>query len=195
MEFIRLAEHRPAIIQLKAKVKADCSPLELYAALDKKCAYLLESVEKEKKHARFSFVGAEPDAVVTIKDRIVSFDYPKRTNLVDFIESSLSKVCDLENEGLLKAGFDTMDAIRAAFCANGVKFIGNSFDRQTFLGGAIGYCAYDIVYDFWLEIPHKKSVTPDTQFALTTRTVVFDHLTGETFIIMTPFVRRKPCRQ
>jgi len=187
-EFIRLAEQSPAIIQLKAKVKADCSPLELYAALDKKCAYLLESVEKEKKHARFSFVGAEPDAVVTIKDRIVSLDYMHRTNLLGFIESSLSKVCDLENGGKLKAGFDTMDAIRAAFCANGVKFIGDSFDRQTFLGGAIGYCAYDMVYDCWLEISPKKSVTPDAQFALTTRTIVFDHLTGETFIIMTPFV-------
>jgi anthranilate synthase component 1 len=81
-----------------------------------------------------------------------------------------------------------MDAIRAAFCANGVKFIGKSFDRQTFLGGAIGYCAYDMVYDCWLGINPKKSVTPDAQFALTTRTVVFDHLTEETFIIMTPFV-------
>jgi anthranilate synthase component 1 len=188
MEFIRLADKGQAIIQLKAKVKAECSPLELYSALDKKCAYLLESVEKEKKHARFSFVGAEPDAIVTIKDRIVSLDYPHRTNLVGFIESSLSKVCDLNNGGKLKACFDTMDAIRAAFCANGVKFIGKSFDRQTFLGGAIGYCAYDMVYDCWLGINPKKSVTPDAQFALTTRTVVFDHLTEETFIIMTPFV-------
>ena len=127
-EFIRLAEKRPSIIQLKAKVKADCTPLELYAALDKKCAYLLESVEKEKKHARFSFVGTEPDAVVTIKDRIVSLHHPQRTNLVDFIESSLLRVCDLDNGGKLKPGYDTMDAIRAAFCANGVKFIGQGFE-------------------------------------------------------------------
>ncbi|MDL5502815.1 MAG: anthranilate synthase component I, partial [Candidatus Methanoperedens sp.] len=67
-DFIHLAEDRPVIIQLKAKVNADCSPLELYASLDKKCAYLLESVEKEKKHARFSFVGAQPDTVVTVKN-------------------------------------------------------------------------------------------------------------------------------
>jgi anthranilate synthase component 1 len=187
-EFMQLAVDRPAIIQLKAKVNVDCSPLELYAALDKKCAYLLESVEKEKKHARFSFVGSEPDAVVTIKDRLVSIEYPKRTNLVNFIESSLLKVCDMDKGRKLKAGYDTMDAIRAAFCAHGIKFIGKSFDRQTFLGGAIGYCAYDMVYDCWLDIPAKKSVTPDAQFALTTKTVVFDHLTGETFIIMTPFV-------
>ena len=94
-EFIRLAKDRPAIIQLKASVKADCSPLELYASLDKKCAYLLESVEKEKKHARFSFVGSEPDAIVTIKNRMLSLDYPHMTNLTGLIGDSLSKICDI----------------------------------------------------------------------------------------------------
>jgi anthranilate synthase component 1 len=92
------------------------------------------------------------------------------------------------NEGKIKDGFDTMDALRSAFAASSVKFIGRGFDRQTFLGGAIGFCAYDMVYDCWLDIPAKKSPTPDAQFALTTRTVVFDHLTDETYIVMTPFV-------
>ena len=58
---------------------------------------------------------------------------------------------------MLIAGFDTMDAIRNAFAMTGVKFIGNGFDRQTFLGGAIGYCAYDMVYDCWLDIIAKKA--------------------------------------
>jgi len=89
---------------------------------------------------------------------------------------------------MLISGFDTMDAIRNAFAMTEVKFIGKGFDRQTFLGGAIGYCAYDMVYDCWLDIPAKKSKTPDAQFALTTKTVVFDHLTEKTYIVMTPFV-------
>jgi len=202
-EFISLAEEKPVIIQLMAAVKTSCTPLDLYASLDKKCAYLLESVEKEKRHARFSFVGAEPDAVVTVKDRILSLDYPKRTGLIEFIESSLSKVCEFKTsekrmtglpslgdgkEGTLRAGFDTMDAIRMAFAATGVKFIGSGFDRQTFLGGAIGFCAYDMVYDCWLDIPAKKSHIPDAQFALTIKTVVFDHLTENTYVVLTPFV-------
>src|SRR4030042_304248 len=95
-EFISLAEEKPVIIQLMAAVKTSCTPLDLYSSLDKKCAYLLESVEKEKRHARFSFVGAEPAAVVTVKDRILSLDYPKRTGLIEFIESSLSKVCEFK---------------------------------------------------------------------------------------------------
>ena len=88
----------------------------------------------------------------------------------------------------IRSGFDTMDAIRSAFSASGLKFKGIGFDRQTFLGGAIGYCSYDMVYDCWLDIPQKKSQTPDAQFALTTKTVVFDHLTNETFIVITPFI-------
>ncbi len=204
-EFQNLAEARPVIVQLMAKVETSCSPLDLYASMDKKCAYLLESVEKEKRHARFSFVGAEPDAVVTVKDRIVTLDYNQRTGLIDLIEASLSRVCDFdiqdkkeqksagimksEKTGEIKDGFDTMDAIRSAFAASGVKFIGRGFDRQTFLGGAIGFCAYDMVYDCWLDIPARKSLTPDAQFAITTKTVVFDHLTDEAYIVMTPFVR------
>ena len=191
-EFVRLSEEKPVIIQLLAKVKTDCTPLDLYASLDKNCAYLLESVEKEKRHARFSFVGADPDAVVTVKNRMLTLDYTHRTNLIKFIEASLSKVCDLKQgrEGRIRAGFDTMDALRSAFAASDVKYIGKGFDRQTFLGGAIGFCAYDMVYDCWLDIGAKKSQTPDAQFALTTKTVVFDHLTEETYVAMTPFVLR-----
>ncbi|MGB8216138.1 MAG: anthranilate synthase component I [Candidatus Methanoperedens sp.] len=192
-DFISLAEEKPVIIQLMAKVQTGCTPLDLYAAMDKKCAYLLESVEKEKKHARFSFVGALPDAVITIKNRLLTLDYTHRTNLIKLIESSLSEVCNSGKgrDRKLKAGFDTMDAIRAAFAASNVKFIGKGFDRQTFLGGAIGFCAYDMVYDCWLDIPQKKSNTPDAQFALTTKTVVFDHMTNETYIVVTPFVMKE----
>lgn len=189
-EFIDLSGERPVIIQLKARVDAICSPLDFYASLDKNCAYLLESVEKEKKHARFSFVGADPDAIITVKDRMVSLDYISKTNLTSSIEASLSRICEFNNEGkgFLKSGFDTMDALRSAFSASGIKFIGKGFDRQTFLGGVIGFCAYDMVYDCWLDIPPKKSLIPDAQFAITTKTVVFDHLTNETFIVITPFI-------
>ncbi|MCZ7396683.1 MAG: anthranilate synthase component I [Candidatus Methanoperedens sp.] len=188
-DFIQLAEEKPVIIQLMAKVKTARSPLDLYASLDKKCAYLLESVEKEKRHARFSFVGTEPDGVVTIKNRMLRLDYTKRTNLIGFIEASLSKVCEMNNDvPVIKEGFDTMDALRSAFAASDIKFVGRGFDRQVFLGGAIGFCAYDMVYDCWLDIEAKKSLAPDAQFALTTKTVVFDHLTDETYIVMTPFV-------
>ena len=60
----------------------------------------------------------------------------------------------------------------------------HTLDDLTALGAvALGACIIEkhITID-------KNLDTPDAQFALTTKTVVFDHLTGETYIAMTPFV-------
>ncbi len=189
-EFLRLAQEKPVMIQLMAKLKTNCSPLEVYASLNKKYSYLLESVEKEQRHARFSFVGAEPDAIVTVKNRKVTLDYPHNNSMVKYIENSLSSICDAD--GRIKAGFDTLDALRAALVTSEVKFIGRGFERQAFLGGAIGFCAYDMVYDCWLDLPPKKSSTPDAQFAITTKSIVFDHLTDNIYVVITPFVEKDP---
>ncbi|MBN2487977.1 MAG: anthranilate synthase component I [Methanosarcinaceae archaeon] len=203
----------PALVQLMAKVRAGCSPLELYAVLQQaRYSYLLESVEKEKRHARFSFVGADPDVVVSIKDRVLTLDFPadspkepgscpgsspNGSGLADYIRSKIAPVCTVEaaGDGVLRArineGIDVLDAFRAVFpTANGTVLLNQKrFDRQTFLGGAIGYNGYDIVYDSWLDIEKElESGVPDMQFALTTRTFVFDHLTDDTYIVVTPFV-------
>jgi len=191
-----------ALVQLMATVRSDCSPLQLYAALQHtRYSYLLESVEKEKRHARFSFVGADPDVVVTIKDRTLILDYAKGSGpnpgLMDHIHSQLKSVCTVElfENGVLRAqineGINVLDAFRAVFpTANGTVLLNQKrFDRQTFLGGAIGYNGYDIVYDCWLDIKKRfRSDTPDMQFALTTKTFVFDHLTDDIHIVVTPFV-------
>ena len=199
----------PALVQLMAKVKDECSPLDLYAVLQQaRYSYLLESVEKEKRHARFSFVGADPDLVVSIKDRVLTLDFPTdstkkpgssptKSELVDYIRSKIAPICTVEaaEKGVLHArineGVDVLDAFRAVFpTANGTLLLNQKrFDRQTFLGGAIGYNGYDIVYDSWLNIEKElESGIPDMQFALTTRTFVFDHLTDDTYIVVTPFV-------
>ncbi|MDF1556788.1 MAG: anthranilate synthase component I [ANME-2 cluster archaeon] len=204
-EFCNLAkENRPAIIQLSTKTSARCTPFELYLALQEhnggacKYSYLLESVEKEQRHARFSFVGADPDAVVTVKDRVVTLEYPVLTPLIKHVSKNLGSVCEARKEkdhknyvtGPIKQGFDTLDAIRAAFPAKGAEFLNSTtFDRQTFLGGIIGFNSYDLVHDCWLD---KRSAHmsdyPDAQFALVSRTVVFDHLTDIIHVVITPFI-------
>jgi anthranilate synthase component 1 len=116
---------------------------------------------------------------------------------VDYIRSRLESSCTVESTdpGVLRTrineGTDVLDAFRAVFpTANGTHLLNQKrFDRQTFLGGAIGYNGYDIVYDCWLDIEKElESGIPDMQFALTTKTFVFDHLTGEAHIVVTPFV-------
>ena len=63
------------------------------------------------------------------------------------------------------------------------------FDRQTFLGGAIGYTAYDAIYDSWLGVEKGfESEIPELQYLLVSKTFVFDHLTDEIYIAVTPLV-------
>ncbi|MBW6470814.1 MAG: anthranilate synthase component I [Methanosarcinaceae archaeon] len=188
----------PVLVQLMAKVSTECSPLQLYTTMQNvDCSYMLESVEKEKRHARFSFVGSDPDLIVSIKDRDLTLTYPENSKLVNYIRSKIGSLCVIESDdpGVLRTrineGTDVLDAFRAVFpTANGTNLLNQKrFDRQTFLGGAIGYNGYDIVYDCWLDIENElESGIPDMQFALTTKTFVFDHLTGETYIVVTPFV-------
>ena len=180
----------PAIVQLTAKTEAKCTPLDLYASLrthNPEYSYLLESVEKEKHHARFSFVGSDPDAVVTVRDRRITFECRSETPLTRHIASNLSEICD-DDDGEIRPEYDVPDALKPIIPAAGF-LRGKTFDRQVFLGGAIGYYGYDIVYDCWLDIKRRKSAaTPDAQFLITSHTFVFDHLTGEIYIVLTPFI-------
>lgn len=179
----------PAIIQLVVKTTARCTPIDLYTVLrseSPKYSYLLESVEKEKHHARFSFVGSDPDAVITVSGRNISLQYERSTPLIEQIEAELS---DMHESSVIRPEYDVLDALKPIIPS--VPYIcTKTFDRQVFSGGAIGYYGYGIVYDCWLDIrPRYHATTPDAQFMLITRTVVFDHLTGEVYIILTPFLQ------
>ncbi len=216
-EFEKLVSglEKPAIVQLLAKVDDSArtrylTPLQLYRTLrtlesdvgasgDRGYSYLLESVEKEKTKARYSFVGSAPDAVLTIKDREISVELlnPKASGLFEQIRKETMDVCKpLEaGENIIRAavpaGKDLFDALRLAFpTADGVGLLNaQRFDRQTFLGGAIGFTAYDAVYDSWVEVEKGfESDVPELQYLLVSGTFVFDHLTGDIYIALTPFV-------
>lgn len=88
-------------------------------------------------------------------------------------------------------GKDSFDALRLVFPpVNGIEFLNEKrFERQTFLGGAIGYTAYDAVYDSWLGADKGfESEIPELQYLLVTKSYVFDHLTEEVYIVITPFI-------
>ncbi len=178
----------PAIPQLAAKMTARCTPVDLYTVLrsqSPKYSYLLESVEKEKQHARFSFVGSDPDAVITVSGRNISLKYETPTPLIEQIEANLS---DMLDGGVIRPEYDILDALKPIIPK--VHHIRTkNFDRQVFSGGAIGYHGYDIVYDCWLDIaPRHRMTTPDAQFMIVSHTMVFDHLSDELYIMLTPYV-------
>jgi len=217
-EFKELASgiSQPGFIQLLARIDAvTCSPLELYRNLRASgtsgYSYLLESVEKQASRARYSFVGNDPDAVIEISDRKISLELlnPKASPFFEEIRSKIKEGCgpepveeknpEPENSELkhvkftapIPHGKDAFDALRLAFPpANGMGLLNaQRFDRQTFLGGAIGYTAYDAIYDSWLGVEKGfESETPELQYLLVSKTFVFDHLTEEIYIAITPFV-------
>ena len=65
----------PIFVDVTNKVSVD-APLSLYMALrGRRYPYLLESVEKSGQKARFSFVGADPSAMITVKNRYLTMEF------------------------------------------------------------------------------------------------------------------------
>jgi len=207
---------RPAVARVTATLEVDTEPLSAYAALDDRSdhTFLLESAEKvassdpagafsagrqqngpdpssdADRHARFSFVGYDPEALVSV--------YPDRTELnrfgdaarfLDGIEGPAGAETGVNGDGLA-AEADTLDRLRLAL--PDVQRVGfDSGDRQRLDGGLVGFLAYDAVYDLWLEevgVERPEPVVPDAQFVLTTRTLAFDDREGTVELVCTPIL-------
>jgi len=193
----RAAGERPAVVRVGADLDADVEPLSAYAALTGRTTdatageytFLLESAEKvassdpdgafapttEERHARFSFVGYDPEAVVTVA--------PDGTDI---------EVLNERYAGLLSPnGGDTLDTLRAALPEVDLRGFPES-ERQHLEGGLVGFLSYDAVYDLWLDevgLERPDSRFPDAQFVLTTKTVAFDHADGSVSLVFTPVLR------
>ena len=191
----------PAVAHFAIGLDAGTTPLSAYAALDDRSDYgfLLESAEKTPssdpegaftsgesgdRHARYSFVGYDPEAVVSVTGSDVT---------VEELGGAAGKlVADRvsEKQGFSNDGADVLDALRTALPdLDRVGF--PSVDRQYLDGGLVGFLAYDAVYDLWLDevgVDRPDPVVPDAEFVLTTRTVAFDHVEDTVDIVFTPVV-------
>ena len=177
----------PVYVDVTDKVSVD-APLSLYLALrSRRYPYLLESVEKSGQKARFSFVGADPSAVVTVKNRLLHMEF--FSGGMEPIEERLSGYVEMEKKGSIlqgpiKKGYDLFDALRAAIpCSRGMP---NRFGRQVFTGGGIGYLAYDLVKERLGRI--STSDAPDARFCLAESTFIFDHLTRKVYFTIAPIL-------
>ena len=202
-EFVELAAdaEKPVVVRASASLGADVTPLAAYATLvgDGPYGFLLESGEKvassdpdgaftadgdADKHARYSFVGYDPEAIISV--------HPDRTDVTrlgpaaEFIGTG-----DGDDDGALgPAAGDAIDRIRAAFPDVRLRGFPDT-DRQILSGGFVGFLAYEAVYDLWLEevgVDRPETEFPDAEFALTTRTVVFDDKEGTVELVCTPVV-------
>ena len=194
-EFVALAEYagQPAVVRTTVGLDMDVEPLAAYAALaDASSAahtFLLESGEKlassdpdgafapaeEERHARYSFVGYDPAAAITLD--------PDGTE-IDVFDSRYADLVD-PGEG------DVLDRLRSAL--PGVERVNfPATGRQQLDGGLVGFLAYDAVYDLQLDevgVDRPDSQVPDAQFVLTTKTLAFDHAADAVSLVCTPLVR------
>ncbi|WP_049935987.1 anthranilate synthase component I [Haloplanus natans] len=188
----------PVIAHLAVTLDVESTPLSAYAALDDDSDYgfLLESAEKTPssdpegaftadgegadRHARYSFVGYDPEAVVSV------------TGSETTVESLGGPAANLvaEAAGTVDPDADVLDALRTAFPdLDRVGF--PDIDRQHLDGGLVGFLAYDAVYDLWLDevgVDRPEPIVPDAEFVLTTRTIAFDHAAETVELVFTPVV-------
>jgi len=195
----------PVVVRVAASLDADTTPLAAYATLvgESPYGFLLESGEKvassdpdgaftaggsADKHARYSFVGYDPDAVISV--------HPTTTRLTrlgpaaDFIGGGDDGTVDALGP---EAG-DVVDRLRTAFPDVARRNFPDT-DRQILSGGFVGFLAYEAVYDLWLDevgVERPETTFPDAEFLLTTRTVVFDEVDGTVELVFTPIVDDDP---
>ncbi|ELY53936.1 anthranilate synthase component I [Natronococcus amylolyticus DSM 10524] len=199
-EHVEADGSRPVVVRAVAELEVETSPLAAYAALTGRSrgsdrerspyAFLLESAEKTAssdpdgafrpnatradRHARYSYVGYDPEAVVTVG--------PEGASVEALSANPPLRELETDPDG------DTVDTLRAALPDVRLENFPDH-DRQHLEGGLVGFLAYDAVYDLWLEevgCERPDSRFPDAQFVLTTRTLAFDERDGTVSLVFTP---------
>ena len=154
-EFLKAAE-TANVIPVVTTMPADLlTPLAVYLKLSKEAenAFLLESVEGGVNVARYSFIGANPKAVVSGDETKTYFTDESGTQ-----------------------NFDTpvFEYLRQYF---GRYNTAANADLPTFLGGAIGYIGFSAAQWFEpvLKISKPAVGSPDAAFMLFRSLIAFDH--------------------
>jgi anthranilate synthase component 1 len=177
-EFILIVETqpRPLVIPLCANLPMpDISPLDVYTGTRDGCGFLLESMEGSEKIARYSFIGIDPDLVITLGDTV---DVQGNEPFVSIAQ---------EPEG--KNPVDRVKSILSRFQYVNVK-------APRFFGGMVGYFAYNCVYSLFEKVNAQRraggrpgAVTDcDARFMLSKDCIVFDHAEKRLFIFSSPFL-------
>jgi anthranilate synthase component 1 len=176
-EFITAVNNqpKPLVIPLCAELPLpDLSPLELFARTRNGCGFLLESMEGSEKLARYSFIGIEPEFVISIGESV------SLKGKEPFI--SIAR----EPEG--KDPVEKIKSILSRFHYMNVK-------APRFFGGMVGYFAYDCVYSMFEKVREGKSPrpgntarVPDASFMFIKDCIVIDHRDRKMFIFSSPFL-------
>lgn len=124
-------------------------------------SFLLESVERGEQLGRYSFIGANPYAVVQSYENEGLIRHKREETKVQ-----LAKSPDGPNP------LDLVKRYLAHYQVTGVP------ELPRFFGGAVGYLSYDMVR-FFEKLPdchHDELRLPDSAFIFTDPLIIFDHV-------------------
>jgi anthranilate synthase component 1 len=163
-EFKHLVSHGSKTVPVYKRILADLlTPVAAWVHLSKKAeyAFLLESVEKGNQYARYSYVGINPQKILSHKD---------------------GQTCITENGKSIEIDKPFLDLLRETQSQyNMVKLP----EIPSFTGGLVGYLGYETIA--WIEdIPtHTDSAmdVPEAVFMLFEDMIAFDHLKGSALVI------------
>jgi anthranilate synthase component 1 len=122
-------------------------------------AFLLESIEGGERLARYSFIGSQPMALLTLRAGVATLESAGAQTIVTAYDDPLVPLADL------------VAARRAPEMPD--------LPLPRFTGGAVGYLSYEAVRAFEPRVPSAPGPglgLPDGAWMLTDALLVFDHL-------------------
>ncbi len=176
-EFITTVNNqpKPLIIPLCTELPLpDISPLDVYTGTRKGSGFLLESMEGSEKLARYSFIGIEPEFIISLGKTV---DLRGR-------EPFISIARDPE-------GKDPVEKIKSVLS----RFHYMNVKAPRFFGGMVGYFAYDCIYSLFEKVREGKPASsksdhdmPDASFMFTKDCIVIDHRDKKLYIFSSAFL-------
>ncbi|HTP07600.1 MAG TPA: anthranilate synthase component I [Anaerolineae bacterium] len=165
------------LIPIYRELPADLdTPVSVYLKLaGQGASFLLESVEGGEQVGRYSFIGIEPNAVLSFNGR----SYTRRSN-------SHATTADLP------AGQDPLHVLQQELARfSPVALPG----LPRFVGGLVGYLGYDVIRFFEPKLDVGATSTsklPEALYMLTDTLVAFDHARGRLLIIVNAHLNGDP---
>ena len=169
---------RGNLVPIYRELSADLeTPVSVYLKLaGHGPSFLLESVEGGEQVSRYSFIGIEPNALLTFQGHTV-------------IRQSNGERRQFE----LQPGTDPLHVLQAEL----ERFAPVALpDLPRFVGGLVGYLGYDTVRFFEPKLDHADGLAedqlPDALFLLADTLVAFDHARGRLLIITNAHLEGDP---
>jgi anthranilate synthase component 1 len=166
---------KPLIIPLCTELPLlEISPLDVYTSTRTGCGFLLESMEGSEKLARYSFIGIDPEFVISLGKTV---DLRGKEPFISIAQEP--------------GGKDPVEKIKSILS----RFHYMNVKAPRFFGGMVGYFAYDCVYSLFEKVregkpesPKNDQDMPDACFMFTKDCIVIDHRDKKMYIFSSPFL-------